>query len=580
MAEDEVRPKLGRIRDASRTAQPRLRRQVFQQAGKAGLRARWSKGHVKPGALTRGMGTGVRAAAGLIAPGSRRVVVKARYTRIINGDLGAARAHLKYIQRDGVTREDRPGSAYDANRDDVDQGAFLDRSKSDPHQFRIILSPEDGDRLHDLKPLVRDLLGQMERDLGTRLDWVAVDHFNTGHPHSHIVIRGRDDQGRDLVMARDYIGHGIRARAQGLITLELGPETTLERLRKQQNEIGLERLTSLDRSILARARDSIIVMPADVHEDRQRATLRLGRLKTLERLGLAEERQTGVWQLDPGLETKLRQLGDRADTVKMMQRALKEAGIDRAASALALFEKGPRKVPLIGKVVGVGIVDEITDRTWVIVDAVDGRVHYADLGRLSPDAIPERGIIAALAGGHLDERPSTVARLHVLSPAPLDRLPDYDGPTWLDEAILSKWQPEPGMPGAAVELSDSLAARGRWLAGQGLATVDGSGEISPRPNMLANLRQRETKRLAAELSAELKAEFVPRAPGDSVHGVYVRSIDTATGKQAVIRSQDTFTLAPWKPALEPMRGLAVIGTIGRARVAWSFDRGRDLPPRG
>ncbi len=551
---------------------------MFQQAGKAGLRARWSKGHVKPGALTRGMGTGVRAAAGLIAPGSRRIVIKARYTRIINGDLGAARAHLNYIQRDGVTREGSPGSAYDANRDVVDQGAFLDRSKGDPHQFRIILSPEDGDRLHDLKPLVRDLLGQMERDLHTKLDWVAVDHFNTGHPHSHIVIRGKDDQGRDLVMARDYIGHGIRARAQGLITLELGPETTLERLRKQQNEIAQERLTSLDRSILARAKDNTIALPADPGGDRQRATLRLGRLRTLERLGLAEERQTGVWLLDRALEGKLRRLGERADTFKMMQRALNEAGIDRAASALALFEKGPRKVPLIGKVVGVGIVDEITDRTWVIVDAVDGRVHYADLGRLAPEALPQRGMIAALAGGHLDERPSRVARLHVLSPAPLDQLPHYDGPTWLDEAIISKWRPEPGMPGVAVELRESLAERGRWLKGQALATVGGSGEIRPTPNMLAKLRQRETQRLAAELSRELKAEFVPRAPGESVHGIYVRPIDTATGKQAVIRSQDTFTLAPWKPALEPMLGLTVTGTIGRGRVAWTLDRGRGLPP--
>ncbi len=68
----------------------------------------------------------------------------------------------------------------------------------------------------------------------------------------------------------------------------------------------------------------------------------------------------------------------------MMQRALKEAGIDRGAAAMALFERGPRKAPLIGKVVGVGMVDEITDRTWVVVDAVDGRVHYAELGRLKP----------------------------------------------------------------------------------------------------------------------------------------------------------------------------------------------------
>jgi type IV secretory pathway VirD2 relaxase len=78
--------------------------------------------------------------------------------------------------------------------------------------------------------------------------------FNTGHPHTHIVIRGRDDQGRDLVMARDYIAHGVRARAQGLITLELGPETDLERTQKLFNETGQERLTRLDRSLLAAPR--------------------------------------------------------------------------------------------------------------------------------------------------------------------------------------------------------------------------------------------------------------------------------------------------------------------------------------
>ena len=60
---------------------------------------------------------------------------------------------------------------------------------------------------------------------------------------------------------------------------------------------------------------------------------------------------------------------------------------------MALFERGPRKAPLIGKVVGVGLVDEITDRTWVVVDAVDGRVHYAELGRLQPGEVPARGML-------------------------------------------------------------------------------------------------------------------------------------------------------------------------------------------
>ena len=59
---------------------------------------------------------------------------------------------------------------------------------------------------------------------------------------------------------------------------------------------------------------------------------------------------------------------------------------------MALFERGPRKDPLIGKVVGVGLVDEITDRTWVVVDAVDGRVHYAELGLSSKQIAARLGI--------------------------------------------------------------------------------------------------------------------------------------------------------------------------------------------
>ena len=69
---------------------------------------------------------------------------------------------------------------------------------------------------------------QMEEDLGTRLDWVAVDHFNTGRPHSHVIVRGRDEQGKDLIIAQDYITDGVRLRAQERATLELGPESDRE----------------------------------------------------------------------------------------------------------------------------------------------------------------------------------------------------------------------------------------------------------------------------------------------------------------------------------------------------------------
>ena len=37
---------------------------------------------------------------------------------------------------------------------------------------------------------------RMAEDLDTTLDWVAVDHHDTGHPHTHIVLRGKDERRR------------------------------------------------------------------------------------------------------------------------------------------------------------------------------------------------------------------------------------------------------------------------------------------------------------------------------------------------------------------------------------------------
>jgi type IV secretory pathway VirD2 relaxase len=580
MTQDEFDPKLGRIRDARRARAQRHAALVFRQASKRGARALRQRGHISPATPRRGMGAGLRAASGLIGPGTRRVIVKARYTRIIGGDLSAARAHLKYIVRDGVTREGAPGRLYDASGDDVDGSAFLDRSDKDPHQFRFVVSADEGARLADLKPFIRDLLAQMERDLDTKLDWMGVDHFNTGHPHTHIVIRGRDQDGADLVMAREYIAHGVRARAQSLITLELGPETEVERVQKLFNEVGQERLTRLDRSLIARAKDGILVVSAAEELNPVQQTLRVGRLRTLERLGLAKERQQGVWALDAGAEGKLRQLGDRADKFKMMQRALKEAGIDRGAAGMALFERGPRKAPLIGKVVGVGLVDEITDRTWVVVDAVDGRVHYAELGRLSAGEVPHRGMLVALGGDSLGIKPSKHAKVQVLSPVELDRHATYDGPTWLDQAIIAKWRPDAPARGFAAEVDRALATRGRWLAARQLAEAAPAGDIVPKPDMMRRLRRSETERLVDDLSRRFNASYVPAEPGRQIAGVYERSITTPTGKLAVIRQQDTFTLAPWRPGLEPFKGRAVTGMIGPTRVTWTLDRGRALPARG
>src|SRR5262249_48432799 len=170
-------------------------------------------------------------------------------------------------------------------------------------------------------------------------------------------------------------------------------------------------------------------------------------------------------------------------------------------------------------------------------------------------------------------------RFQLLSSMGLEQLESYEGPTWLDEAIVKRLAIDKAMPGFAAELRQSLLARGQWLKQRGLASPSPSGEALPRAEAIANLRQLETRRVAQTLATELNASYIPPPPGRRIDGVYERSVTTPTGRLAVIRREDTFTLAPWRPALEQMRGRAVIGFVGPSRLTWTLDRGRGLPER-
>ena len=177
---------------------------------------------------------------------ARRVVIKARVVRLNPQHRGArppkmratmsraVDAHLRYLERDGVTREAERGKAYSAFENEADGKALVERGRGDRHQFRFIVAPEDATEMADLRGFTRDLMRQMELDLNTRLDWIAVDHHNTGHPHTHIIVRGVLDDGRILNIAGDYIAHGIRHRASELVTRELGHQSEIELQTKLQ----------------------------------------------------------------------------------------------------------------------------------------------------------------------------------------------------------------------------------------------------------------------------------------------------------------------------------------------------------
>lgn len=378
--EFDFEPHLGRKRPKSNKHGRKYLALVIVAARRAGARTGIRNRRFDGSRMGRGAGVGRVLRGGDRHAGlrARRVMVKTRLVRLAGKGLAGAGAHLRYIQRDGVTREGEPGRLYSGGQDVADGRAFLERCGEDRHQFRFIVSAEDGDQYSDLKPFVRRLMTQMEQDLGTKLDWVAADHFNSGHPHSHIMLRGRDDLGENLVIAREYISHGLRERAAQLVALDLGPRTDLEIEQRLRVEVGQERLTSIDRQLLREANDGRVVPCGVVDQFRQ--ALRAGRLQKLGRLGLAEELGGGRWRLAAVMEDALRRMGERGDIIRTMQRELGARQLERPLADRVIHEPG-RMGPVVGRVVMRGLSDELQDRHFLIVDGVDGRSHYVPIGR-------------------------------------------------------------------------------------------------------------------------------------------------------------------------------------------------------
>ncbi len=401
--DDNFRPRLGRIRSLGGKRTKSYLNHVLHEVSAAGARQAGLGANPAPPPFSgyrigRGGDAYRRRLAGhRFGRSSRRVVIKTRIVKLKGGGVEAAGAHISYLQRDGVSKDHEPGRLYDATRDEADGKAFLERSEGNRHQFRFIVSPEDATELADLKPFVRDLMGGMEEDLGTKLDWVAVDHFNSEHPHSHIVLRGKDELGKDLVIARDFIAHGMRQRASELLTLELGPQSELELRQRLERQVEQDRFTDLDRSLLREASDGVVDARSDPQhaDERFRHAMKVGRLRILSRRGLAEETTPGRWRLSPKLEETLRRAGERGDIIKTMHRGLKRAGLDVGVTDYSIFHPADPSAPTItGQIIDRGLHDELSDGHYVLIDGADGRVHYVAIApRQEMDDLPLGAIV-------------------------------------------------------------------------------------------------------------------------------------------------------------------------------------------
>lgn len=577
--DDDLRVRPGRVGNAGRGGG---RPQSF--AGQV-MRAARKAGHTGPGlgrgarGGTSGFGRGRAAAAAMaLRSPQRRVVVKARVVRQRGSKFRSAplAKHLDYLQRDGVTKDGADARMFHARGGELDASAFAGRCEGDRHHFRFIVSPEDAPEMADLRGFTRDLMARAEQDLGTKIDWVAVDHWNTDQPHVHVLARGVAEDGSDLVISREYISRGLRGRAEQLVGLELGPRPERAIRSSLEREVGAERWTGLDRALRAAADDGggvVDLRPGAPAPDPELRRMMTGRAQTLERMGLAEPAGPAAWTLKADLEATLRAMGDRGDIIRTMHRALSQGGREPSVGDFAIHDEDAPAV--FGRLADRGLHDELKGSGYVVIEGVDGRSHHLRFGSLEATG-------DATVGAIVEARPFTGddgqrrLSLSVRSDLSLQAQVTSAGATWLDRTLVAR-EPAPfSHAGFGAEVREALERRTDYLADEGLARRQGPRTVFTR-DLLDTLRRREVDAAAGRLSAETGLPRQVAAEGEHIAGVYRQRVQLASGRFAMIDNGLGFELVPWKPALEQHLGRQVSGVVQPGGgVDWSFGRKRGL----
>jgi type IV secretory pathway VirD2 relaxase len=577
--DNDLRVRPGRIRDGNNGARKSKSfvAQVMRAAKKAGhTGSQFGGGGRKGGRSTFGRGGRAARALGLKSP-NRRVVVKARVVRHKGSKFRSAplAKHISYLKREGVTRDGQDARMFDARLDEVDAKGFAERCEDDRHHFRFIVSPEDAPHMADLKSFTRKLMTEAERDLGTKLDWVAIDHWNTDNPHIHILVRGKLKDGKDLVISRDYISRGFRLRAAELVGLELGPRSEQEIQSALEKDVHAERWTTFDHSLRNAADDNAGVVdlrPDAQSGDPELRRLLVGRAQTLERLGLAGQIAPGQWTLKPGLEQTLRDLSIRGDIIKTMHRVMSGAGREPDVTGFALHPEVPAE-PIVGRLAARGLQDELNGTAYAVIEGIDGRTHhlkFSDLERTS-DASPG-SVVETRA--YEDGKGRKRLALAVRSDLSIEAQVGSPGATWIDRQLLDRDAPISNA-GFGGDVRTAMAARSDHLVEEGLANRQGQRVIFAR-DLLATLQRRELDETATKLATEHGLAHQPVVDGQPVAGTYRQRITLASGRFAMIDDGLGFQLVPWRSALEQHLGQEVRGIATASGIDWSFGRKRGL----
>ena len=316
---------------------------------------------------------------------NQKSIAKVSYMK--NSYKGQWGVHGRYLARQGAQLENAPGLGFDAENNDLNISKTLRgwQEQDDPRLWKIILSPEMAHKLN-LKAHVRAVMASVEKDLGSKLEWVAIDHYNTDNFHAHIVMRGVDKEGRELRLDQKYFTQGFRQRSIEEATRTLGLRLEADELAQRNKVVRAMHITEIDREIKRKlTQDNFINLdfPKSGHMYAKELQLR-GRLMFLEEMGVAKSFSSASWHIDPGFLDYLKFIQNQQDIIKTKNRHIENI----INPSLPIFFNKLENAGdiLIGSLVGMGLSERPGEPRYMLIEGIDNKIHYV----LAPEGITKK----------------------------------------------------------------------------------------------------------------------------------------------------------------------------------------------
>jgi len=273
-------------------------------------------------------------------------------------------------------------------------------------------------------------------------------------------------------------------------------------------------------------------------------------------------------------------------------RAMTEAKLARLDIAEPIYD--PQAItaqPITGRVIKTGILDDVNDRSYMVLDTLEGQALFVETGaQVNIEGIKAEMIVQAGPQSYSPKQSdfpqdylkravsyerkrgfNNPVKLNIVSRVPLKDLTNAIGKTWLDEELKSGSVSE-HLSGFGDEVYITKVKRRRFLVSQNL--IGNKQQVTSQT--LKSLEQLDLKNAAKSLICKYDKPYKPATANGKLSGIYREAIQRPSGKYAVIEQSREFTLVPWRETLQRNLGKSVTAVIKGQSISWVLTKGRSI----